>query len=77
MNPYLWDSDIPFTRNLVYRAYRVPYDWVPQLSKPKESAVDAGPNYLFTIPAEDGSRPDFGIEKTGVWKQGGSQGRDQ
>jgi hypothetical protein len=76
MNPYLWDSDIPFTRNLVYRAYRVPYDWVPQLSKPKESAVDAGPNYLFTIPAEDGSRPDFGIEQTGVWKQGGSQGRD-
>jgi hypothetical protein len=75
MNPYLWDSDIPSTRTLVYRAYRVPYDWVPQLPKPKESAVDAGPNYLFTIPAEDGSRPDFGIDKTGVWKQGGSQGR--
>jgi hypothetical protein len=76
MNPYLWDSDIPFIRNLVYRAYRVPYDWVLQLPKPKESAVDAGPNYLFTIPAKDGSRPDFGIEKTGVWKQGGSQGRE-
>jgi len=76
MNPYLWDSDIPSIRNLVYRAYRVPYEWVPQLTKPKESAVDAGPNYLFTIPAEDGSHPDFGIDKTGVWKQGGSQGRE-
>ena len=75
MNPYLWDSDLPFIRNLVYRAYRVPYDWVPQLSKPKEAAVDAGPNYLFTIPAADGSRPDFGIDKTGVWKQGGTQGK--
>ena len=75
MNPYLWDSDLPFIRNLVYRAYRVPYDWVPQLPKPKESAVDAGPNYLFTIPAADGSRPDFGMDKTGIWKQGGTQGR--
>ncbi len=75
MNPYLWDSDLPFIRNLVYRAYRVPYDWVPQLPEPKESAVDAGPNYLFTVPAEDGSRPDFGIDKTGIWKQGGAQGR--
>ncbi len=77
MNPYLWDSDIPLIRNLVYRSYRVPYDWVPQLSRPKESAVDAGPNYLFTIPAEDGSRPDFGIDKTSIWKQGNTQGRDQ
>jgi hypothetical protein len=77
MNPYLWDSDIPLIRNLVYRAYRVPYDWVPQLPKPKESAVNAGPNYLFTIPAEDGSRPDLGIGKTGIWKQEGSRGREK
>jgi len=76
MNPYLWDTDIHMIRNLIYRAYRVPYDWVPQLPKPKESAVDAGPNYMFTVPAEDGSRPDFGIEKTSVWKEGGSQGRE-
>ncbi len=77
MNPYLWDSDIPLIRNLVYRAYRVPYDWVPQLPKPKESSVDAGPNYLFTIPAEDGSHPDFGIDRTAIWKQGGTQGREK
>jgi len=70
ISPYMWDSDAPVTRNLVYRAYRIPYDWVPQLPKPKESAVEPGPNYLFTIPAKDGSKPDFGISKTGIWKQG-------
>jgi hypothetical protein len=70
ISPYTWDSSVPSIRNLVYRAYRIPYDWVPQLPKPKEVAVDPGPNYLFTIPAKDGSRPDFGIGKTGIWKQG-------
>lgn len=77
MSPYLWDSDIPAIRTMIYRAYRVPYDWVPQLPRPRESAVDAGPNYLFTVPAQDGRRPDFGIGKTAVWSQGGGQGRDQ
>ena len=77
MNPYLWDSDIPMIRNLVYRAYRLPYEWVPQLEKPKESAVDAGPNYLFTVPAADGSYPDFGLDRTSIWTQGGSQGREK
>lgn len=28
--------------NLVYRAYRVPYDWIPQVDKPKEMAVIPG-----------------------------------
>ena len=69
ISPYLWDSKIPSIRNLVYRAYRIPYDWVPQLKKPKEVAVDPGPNYLFVIPAKDGSKPDIGIGKTGIWKQ--------
>jgi hypothetical protein len=26
--------------NLIYRAYRVPYDWVPQLEKPEEVPVE-------------------------------------
>jgi hypothetical protein len=26
--------------NMVYRAYRVPYEWVPQLDKPKETAIE-------------------------------------
>jgi hypothetical protein len=70
ISPYLWDSTAPGVRNLVYRAYRVPYSWAPQLAKPKESAVDPGPNYKFVIPAKDGSKPDFGVDKTPIWKQG-------
>ncbi len=70
ISPYLWDSTTPSIRNLVYRAYRVPYDWVPQLPKPKESAVDPGPNYLLVIPAKDGTRPNFGVDSTPIWKQG-------
>jgi hypothetical protein len=73
ISPYLWDSGAPSARNLVYRAYRVPYEWVPQLQKPKESAVDPGPNYLFLIPAKDGSKPDLGIGKTAIWKPGTGQ----
>jgi hypothetical protein len=70
ISPYLWDSSTPSIRNLVYRAYRIPYDWVPQLPKPRESAVDPGPNYMLAIPAKDGSKADFGVEKTPIWKQG-------
>lgn len=25
--------------NMIYRAYRIPYDWIPQLEKPEERAV--------------------------------------
>jgi len=25
--------------NMVYRAYRIPYEWIPQLKKPVEKAV--------------------------------------
>jgi len=69
ISPYLWDSSAPASKNLVYRAYRMPYEWVPQLSRPKESAVDPGLNYRFVIPAKDGSKPDFGVGKTPIWKQ--------
>jgi hypothetical protein len=27
------------TRNSIYRAHRVPYDWIPQLEKPEERSV--------------------------------------
>lgn len=38
--------------NLVYRAYRVPYDYVPQLGKQKERAVTPPANASFRIKAE-------------------------
>ena len=36
LNPHFNENGAP---NLVYRAYRVPYDWVPQLARPEERAV--------------------------------------
>ena len=36
LNPHFNANGAP---NLVYRAYRVPYDWVPQLARPEERAV--------------------------------------
>ncbi len=38
--------------NLVYRAYRVPYDYVPQIAKPKEISVTPPDNTKFRIPAD-------------------------
>jgi hypothetical protein len=41
----VWEYVSPFflkgqNSNLVYRAYRVPYDWVPQLEKPEEVPIE-------------------------------------
>jgi hypothetical protein len=40
----VWEYVSPYftqngTSNRVYRAYRVPYDWIPQLPRPAERAV--------------------------------------
>jgi hypothetical protein len=41
----VWEYVSPFflkegNSNLIYRAYRVPYDWVPQLEKPEEVPIE-------------------------------------
>ena len=50
----VWEYVSPyFTRNgasnRVYRAYRVPYDWIPQLPKPMERSVTSPPAADFRI----------------------------
>jgi hypothetical protein len=40
-----WEYVSPFflkeqNSNLIYRAYRVPYNWVPQLEKPEEVPIE-------------------------------------
>ena len=37
ISPY-WGQKLPM--NMVYRAYRVPYEWVPQLGKQEETPID-------------------------------------
>jgi hypothetical protein len=36
--------------NAVYRSYRLPYDWIPQLTRPQEKAVVPPPQGEFRVP---------------------------
>ena len=50
----VWEFQNPLFgngRDDVYRAYRIPYDWLPQLKVPRESAVMPPPLPTFTVPA--------------------------
>jgi len=42
--------------NGVYRGYRVPYDWIPQITKPVERAIEPPPNGDFRVPARTAAR---------------------
>jgi hypothetical protein len=49
----VWEYVYPvFTnnRNSVYRAYRLPYEWIPQLRRPTERAVTPPPAGEFRVP---------------------------
>ena len=51
----VWEYISPFTgidgkTNTVYRAYRLPYDWIPQLEKPQEKAIPHLDNRKFRVP---------------------------
>ena len=50
MNPHFDENGAP---NLVYRAYRVPYEWVPRLPQPEERAVVPPDLGGFRIPSQD------------------------
>lgn len=51
---YINDLPAPFeimgTRNLIYRAYRVPYDYLPFLEKPEEVELKAIDSFTFRVP---------------------------
>ncbi|HWQ62034.1 MAG TPA: thioredoxin, partial [Negativicutes bacterium] len=47
ISPY-WGKQLKL--NMVYRAYRAPYEWVPQLSKPKEVPVGKIDVTTFRVP---------------------------
>jgi hypothetical protein len=58
----VWEYLNPYTQkkrpmNMVYRAYRVPYDWVPQVKKPKETAVPRPDNNTFRVPGSVIKKP--------------------
>ena len=50
INPYFNNIFGRFTNNMIYRAYRVPYEWVPQLSRPEEISVEPIDVSAFRVP---------------------------
>ncbi len=50
VSPFFSDDDTPTHR--IYRAYRLPYEWIPQLDAPRERAVIPPALGEFRIPAQ-------------------------
>ena len=51
----VWEYLSPFTQkkrpmNMVYRAYRAPYEWAPQAKRRKETAIPRLDNNTFRVP---------------------------
>ena len=44
---------VPGLEYLVFRAYRLPYDWVPQLPVPEEKSIVPPSRASFTVPGSE------------------------
>jgi len=58
----VWEYLSPYTHrmikiNLLYRAYRIPYEWVPQVGRPTEKAIPRFDNNKFRVPGSSRKRP--------------------
>ena len=62
ISPY-WGKQMNI--NMIYRAYRVPYEWVPQLEKPDEIAIDPIDVTTFRVPGAAAPGPRRVIETEG------------
>ena len=63
ISPY-WGKNMKM--NMVYRAYRVPYDWVPQLQKPDEKPIARLDSTQFRVPGAAAPGEDRIIQVEGV-----------
>ena len=67
MGEIVWEYRSPYgyapamKANTTYRAYAVPYEWVPQLKKPVETPVTAPvePKTFIMLPDDKGNIPNF------------------
>jgi hypothetical protein len=64
INPYYYSLGDKFRLNMVYRAYRTPYNWAPQAGKPIEASI-------ASIDVSSWRLPRAGTEKGKVTKVGG------
>ena len=53
----VWEYISPYKNNrnsnMVYRAYRVPYEWIPQLEKPDQTAIEPLDIFSFRVPGAE------------------------
>ena len=71
ISPYVGQS---FPVNMIYRAYRYPYDYVPQVEKPTETAIYPVDVTDFRMPGAKGKAFDKVTTVPGVWGYGASTG---
>ncbi|MDR1943854.1 MAG: aryl-sulfate sulfotransferase [Synergistaceae bacterium] len=58
INPY-YSNSLGGTQNMVYRAYRIPYGWIPQLDVPDEEPIEAVDIRAYRVPGSvSGASPD-------------------
>jgi Arylsulfotransferase (ASST). len=56
VNPFFEARGLVRNHNHIYRAYRVPYEWIPQLKKPQETSITPPNISKFRVPgAPDGA----------------------
>ena len=63
ISPY-WGKYLPI--NMIYRAYRYPYDYVPQVEKPEEVAIERIDNTTFRMPGAAGKDPERTVSVEGT-----------
>lgn len=71
INPY-WDAKTKM--NMVYRAYRYPYEYVPQLGKQEELPVGSVENKTFRLPNAAGPEIEDAVGVSGTTGYGVSAG---
>jgi hypothetical protein len=54
LSPYRQDE---WKMGMVYRAYRLPYDWAPQAAAPEEKPIAPVDNSRFRVPGSPDRRP--------------------
>ena len=52
--------------NMVYRAYRVPYEWIPQLEKPEEIPIPRKDCNIFRMPGAGGLKEQRVVKVEGI-----------
>lgn len=70
----VWEYISPYKNkrnsNMVYRAYRVPYTWVPQLPHPEERAIEPLDVTSFRVPGAAGKGTDSVVTVEGTVSYG-------